>query len=121
VGEYRDYVPTRVSRGVVLARLGRRDDAHKDAKEALKRDATAPVHYQVAGIYALTSRTHPQDRDEALRLLESALQRGFVPREMDRDPDLDPIRDHPRFRALVRAARELRPAETSKATAPHLP
>ena len=87
------------------ARLGQREAAHADAIEALKKDSKPFNTYQVAGIYALTSRREPGDRKEALRLLGSALDRGFGLDLIDRDPDLDAIRDQPEFRRMVESAR----------------
>jgi len=100
-----DHVPTRAGRGVELARRGRRDAALRDAREALLRDTRAPNLYQVGCIYALTSKTHTEDRVEAFRLLWSALKTGFGLDLVDTDTDLDPVRGDPEFRRLVAAAR----------------
>jgi serine/threonine protein kinase/lipoprotein NlpI len=108
------YVPARAGRGVLLARLGRRDAAHADAREALQRDMQPFNVYQVAGIYALTSRGHPDDRQEALRLLASALRQGFGLELLDGDRDLDSVRELPEFRRVVEAARALRAGGISK-------
>jgi serine/threonine protein kinase/tetratricopeptide (TPR) repeat protein len=98
-------------RGVYHARLGRRETALSDARAALalgEQAATAQEQaftiYQVAGIYALTSRQQADDRREALRLLAIALRKDpswlrFLPG----DHDFDPIRDRPEFRELLRA------------------
>jgi hypothetical protein len=102
----------------LLARLGRREAAHVDARRALPRDATPFNVYQVAGIYALTSRQNADDRREALRLLESALSQGFGLDLLDRDRDLDAIRDQPEFRRLVEAARDRRTRAAPVATTP---
>jgi tetratricopeptide (TPR) repeat protein len=59
---YPDYVHARASRGVYRARLGQRDAAHRDAKESLLRSTLPVTFYQVAGIYALTTRQNPEDR-----------------------------------------------------------
>ena len=104
VGLHPDAVPPRAGRGVLLARLGRRAAAIEDARVALKLDGGASTLYQVAGIYALTSRTDPADAREALRLLAAAIGRDphwltVVPI----DPDLGPIRAKPEFRGLIRA------------------
>ena len=61
----------RAGRGVLHARLGRREAAHADARETLRTNSEPFTIYQVAGIYALTSRQEPADRREAFRLLES--------------------------------------------------
>ena len=103
------YVPARAGRGVLLARRGKRDEALRDAKDALLRDTRAPNQYQVACIYALTSvvgKGYPEDRTEAFRLLWSALKTGFGLDIIDIDTDLDPIRNDPEFSRVVKAARE---------------
>ena len=104
-----DYVPARAGRGVYHARLGRREAAHADARETLQRDKKPFTVYQVAGIYALTSRQHPEDRQEAIRLLGSALSQGVGLDLIDSDRDLDAIRDQAEFRKLVEAARAAKP------------
>ncbi len=115
---YPDDVPARAGRGVLNARLGRREAAHADARETLQRDAKPFTVYQLAGVYSLTSRKHPEDLPEAIRLLDSALTRGFGLDLLAKDPDLDPIRDKPDFRRLVEAARSRRPGGTPRATRP---
>ena len=102
-----DYVPARAGRGVLLARRGDRDAAIRDARESLLRDGRAPNLYQVAGIFALTSKANPDDRAEALRLLRAALKSGFGLAWVDGDADLDPIRDDPEFKRVVADARTL--------------
>src|SRR5207302_698991 len=77
VALYPDFVPARSGRGVLLARLGEREAALRDAREALRRDTKAATLYQAAGIYALTSQQQPDDRREAFRLLAAALRQGF--------------------------------------------
>ena len=105
---YPNDVPARAGRGVLLARLGRREAAHADARESLRRNSTPMTVYQVAGIYALTSRQVPDDRREAFRLLGSALSQGFGLDLIPKDRDLESIRDQPEFRTLVEAARSRR-------------
>ena len=90
------------------ARLGRRESAHADAREALPKDTNPYNVYQIAGIYALTSRQNPNDRGEAFRLLESALRQGFGLDLIDKDRDLDAIREQPEFRRIVDEARARR-------------
>ena len=105
---YPDDVPARAGRGVLLARLGRREAAHADARESLGRDPTPMIVYQVAGIYALTSRQVPDDRREAFRLLGSALSQGVGLDLIPTDRDLESIRDEPELRTLVEAAQSRR-------------
>lgn len=106
--EHPDKTAMRSSRGVLLARLGQRVEAHRDAEEALLRDRSADIQYQVAGIYALTSKTHPEDEKSAFSLLSAALSQGYGLDLLDSDPDLDPIRSRPEFNRLLEAARTLR-------------
>jgi eukaryotic-like serine/threonine-protein kinase len=108
LGFWSHYVPARARRGVSHGRLGHREAAHADAREALLRDGSPLNTYQVASIYALTSRQNPDDRYEALRLLSSALRRGFDSELLDRDHDLDAIRADPEFDRLIEATRAQR-------------
>jgi serine/threonine protein kinase/tetratricopeptide (TPR) repeat protein len=105
---YPGRVGARASRGVLQARLGRRDAALADAEEALRRDAGPANQYQVAGIFALTSRLHPEDRDRAFELLSAALRGGYGFDLLDIDPDLAPIRSRPEFGRLVAAAKAIK-------------
>ncbi len=103
-----NYILARAGRGVLHARLGRRDAALADAAETLARDTRPGTLYQVAGIYALTSRDQPDDRAQALRLLAAAIRQdpkwlAVVPK----DPDLDPIRNDAEFQRLMRSLAEI--------------
>jgi tetratricopeptide (TPR) repeat protein len=104
---YPDFVPARTARAVYLARLGQREKARADVREALHRDTSPSNLYQAAGVYALTAKDQPDDRREALRLLSAALRQGFGFDLLAIDRDLDPIRDDPEFAAIVAAARAL--------------
>jgi hypothetical protein len=56
------------------------------------------VQYNVACVYALLG-----DVERAIDCLEKSITRGWVQREwMEHDPDLEPVRSHPRFQALLR-------------------
>jgi len=105
---YPDYVPARAGRGVLLARAGKRAEAIQDAEEALLRDTKGPNLYQVACIYALTSRADASDRVRAIELLRKGLRSGFGLDLVDNDPDLDPIRKEPTFERIVFDAKKLR-------------
>lgn len=106
---YPDAASVFASRGVLQARLGRRRAAHADAEAALRRDGGPATLYQVAGIYALTSKLEPEDCRDALRLLSAALRTGYGAELLEDDRDLDPIRGHPEFRRLAEAGRVLAP------------
>jgi tetratricopeptide (TPR) repeat protein len=96
------------TRAVYYARLGRRNDAHRDAEQALQLNGDAATRYQVAGVYSLTSKENPDDRKEAFRLLAGALKKDYGFELLDIDPELAPIRDLPEFKNLVSAARALK-------------
>ncbi len=102
-----DFAPAHSSKGVLLAIKGDRAAAIREAKESLWRDTTPRNVYQVAGIYATTSRQNPDDRLEAFRLLSTALRGGFGFDYLPDDHELDAIRDLPEFRELLAAARAL--------------
>jgi eukaryotic-like serine/threonine-protein kinase len=105
---YPDFIQARAGRGVLLARLGQREAAHKDAVDCLARDNKPMTIYQLAGVYALTSKDYPDDRQQALRLLSASLQKGVGFDLLETDSDLDPIRNCPEFRRLAEAARAIR-------------
>jgi tetratricopeptide (TPR) repeat protein len=107
--DYPTYLPSLGGRGVLLARLGKRAEALADAAACEKLSRRAETLYQVAGIYALTSRAVADDRRQAYRLLADALsERGYGLDLIDRDGDLDPIREQEEFNRVVAAAKLLR-------------
>jgi tetratricopeptide (TPR) repeat protein len=110
VERYPGYVSARAGRGVLLARLGNRAAALKDAEEALRQNTSGLNLYQVACIYALTSRQEKDDRLEAIRLLSRALKANFGTDLIEVDPDLAPLHPHPEFARVVELARSLRKA-----------
>ncbi len=105
---YPHQTAVRAGRAVLLARHGDRAAAHADAERCLADGPTDFARYQLAGVYAQTSRTHPADAATCYRLLADALHRGvgfdFVD-DAKLDPDLDPVRGRPEFRLIVDAAR----------------
>jgi serine/threonine protein kinase/Tfp pilus assembly protein PilF len=101
--------PARAARGVLLARVGRREAAHTDAQRVLAQPKPLPaLVFQTAGIYALTSRTERADAATALRLLRQALRDNpaLLPLA-ERDPDLAPLRERADFQELLRSLRAL--------------
>jgi serine/threonine protein kinase/tetratricopeptide (TPR) repeat protein len=99
-----DSVEALGGRGVLLARLGRRDAALRDARAVLRLDDRALTVYQAACVYALTSKQEPADQAEALRLLAEAVRKdGSWLAVARQDRDLDPIRGQPGFRNLLQA------------------
>ncbi len=118
VALYPDYVPARGGRGVVRARLGRREAALEDARACLARDGSPRTRYQVACIYALTSRQEPADRRNALELLATALRQGYGANLLATDTDLDPLRELPEFQRLAAAAALLQAAAPPRRPSP---
>jgi len=112
VGFYPDSVLARCGRGVLLARVGKRAQAHQDAEEGLLLDTSPATLYQVACVYALTSQQHEEDRTKALQLLSSSLRKGYGLDLIDSDKDLDPLRELPEFQRVVGAARSLQTGST---------
>jgi serine/threonine protein kinase/Tfp pilus assembly protein PilF len=104
LSQHPESVPALAGRGVLLGRLGRRDEALRDANACLALDASADTLYRVACVYALTSKATPDDRKEALDLLARAVRQDPSWRKMiPTDPDLGPLRGLPEFRRLVEA------------------
>jgi serine/threonine protein kinase/Tfp pilus assembly protein PilF len=120
VALYPGFVYARIGRGVLLARMGKRDEAHADARDSLALDNSPSTYYQASNIYALTSRQNPDDKFQAFPLLSIALRGGFGLDLIDTDTDLDPIRTHPDFLRLRNAARDLK-AATQRAADPAHP
>ena len=95
-------------RGVLHARLNDRKAALSDARQALRLTQGPAIKYQVAGIYAMTSLNHPEDRREAFAMLDASLRAGFGFEYLEKDRELDPIRNDPEFKKTVDAARAYR-------------
>ena len=113
---YPHQTAVRAGRAVLLARRGDRAAAHADAGRCLADGPTDFERYQLAGVYAQTSRTRPDDAATCFRLLADALHRGvgfeFVD-DAKLDPDLDPVRGRPEFKLIVDAAKLVRTAPKS--------
>jgi tetratricopeptide (TPR) repeat protein len=102
---YPEDVAARVGRGVLLARSGRREAAHRDAEEARRRDGSGDTVYRIACIYALTSKSAPGDRRHALGALRKAIDQDRHWAEVARtDPDLDALRSGSEFGGLIQAS-----------------
>lgn len=105
-------------RGVLKARNGDFSGARADAVRSLDAvsvagRANAPdlddrpdILYQVAGIYALTSKNKPTDLDRCLFLLSRAIQHGYGWNLVDNDPELTAVRFLPEVKRLVAEAKK---------------
>jgi TolB-like protein/Flp pilus assembly protein TadD len=81
-----------------LMALGETEKGLEWAALALVMDPNEPmVLYNVACIYSVAGKT-----EDALDCLERAAETGLSQREWyENDSDLDPLREHPRFKALM--------------------
>jgi TolB-like protein len=89
---------------VQAARLGMRDKTRELAERALKaRPDAFSTYYNVACAYSVLG-----DIDDALEMLDRAVQQGRGNLEwIEKDPDFDPLRPDPRFKAIVNRLRTL--------------
>ncbi|HSG46267.1 MAG TPA: tetratricopeptide repeat protein [Longimicrobiales bacterium] len=85
-------------RAVSLCRIGRVEEGLQWAQRALELDPEDPgVRYNAACLYALAGHT-----DDAIVRLREAVSVGFGNRNwLERDPDLDNLRDDPRFQEIM--------------------
>lgn len=96
---YPDYVDALRVQGNNLTLKGRyADGLHLDKRLVQLRPSDPLVHYNLACSFALLKR-----KDLALKTLRRAIELGYRDfRYMREDPDLDSIRQDPRFRQLLR-------------------
>lgn len=85
-------------RAVALYRTGRREEGLEWGLRAVEIDPEdAGVRYNLACLYAVAGEV-----ERSLDMLEAAVRVGFGNRPwLERDPDLNAVRDHPRFAALL--------------------
>ena len=92
-------------RGLSLAFLGRREDAIREAERAVELVPIEKDAYFGPYLQFLLARVHMMvgSKDKAVELLEPLVE---LPNNLSRawlrvDPTFDPLRNHPRFQALV--------------------
>jgi tetratricopeptide (TPR) repeat protein len=100
---YPDLLAARATRGVLLARMGRVQEAVADAKVCEKAATLTPfMAYQLGSLYAMLSGQDTSYKNEALRLLATSLELGLNRTDLFRtDADLNPIRKDAQFRKLA--------------------
>jgi serine/threonine protein kinase len=111
---YPDFVKARIGRGVLLARQGKRLEAHADAVESLARDRSGETLYMAANIYALTVKQEPADARRSHALLAAALLNGFGFDDVDGDADMEMVRAQPWYKQVVETGRAIRKDVSSR-------
>jgi serine/threonine protein kinase/tetratricopeptide (TPR) repeat protein len=105
---YPNHKVFRVGRSIILARMGRREEAHREAERVQPTAKESLLTFQLSCVYALTSRTHPDDRIKAFTLLRQAVRDGFHDTAiLQADRNLAPIREFPDFKAILVSIRYL--------------
>ncbi|MCS7016321.1 MAG: tetratricopeptide repeat protein [Gemmatales bacterium] len=96
---YPDYVDVLRHVGQLLTQVGLYPEALEvDLRLVRLRPQDAVAHYNLACTYARLYKT-----DSAIRALKRAVELGYRDyRYIKQDRDLDPIRDDPRYRELMR-------------------
>jgi adenylate cyclase len=84
--------------GIILVKMGQVEESLSLAKKAIELNPkSGSIWYNTACIYVEIGRV-----DESLDYLERAVELGARnKRYYENDSDLDPLRDHPRFKALM--------------------
>ncbi|MCA9179029.1 MAG: tetratricopeptide repeat protein, partial [Planctomycetales bacterium] len=96
------------NRGVLLARLGRREAAIADAEAAARAGDDPDVSYRIACIHALLVDDEHTETTRAIQWLARSLRdRSSLFRIALSDPDLAKIRQRPETRRLLEAAQVL--------------
>lgn len=85
-------------KAIALASAGEKEKAFRWMERALSIDSDDPmILYGAACVYALTG-----SEEESIEYLEKALSTGCFHRDwVEQDSDLDSLRKHPRFKALL--------------------
>ena len=102
---------------VALAALGEAERAKEWMNRALLID---PDNMNARYNFACTLATYLKDPDAALELLGPVFETvatGFL-NHAKADPDLDPLRDDPRFKAMIAAAEARLAAASGEGSAP---
>ena len=98
----------RLGRAVLLARIGKRDAAIADAEKGLLQADNPKQTYQAACVFALTSKTKPEDADRAVEFLRQAYRDGYHELHVyATDPDLNPIRHRDDVKRILEAVSSL--------------
>ena len=92
----------RAGRGLLNARFKKWDSARADAKEALSRDASPQIVYQVAATYARLAEHDATYRVRALDLVTIAVKSGIGRDFLSQDSEFAELRESREFQRLVK-------------------
>jgi tetratricopeptide (TPR) repeat protein len=102
------FAPSRAGLAVLYARLGKRDDAHREIQKALALSGDSETLYQAACVYGLSAEKNPDDRAKALDYFRRCFREGFRRFDIvEADRDLKPLLESDDFQAVLDAARKL--------------
>lgn len=103
------FTDARRFRGVLLARVGRFDEAMREVNWCLDREPTAAITLYAAGCVAALARAQASTPDarrstetQAVAFLDRALAAGYGRQQVETDRDLHSIRDCSGYRALLK-------------------
>ncbi len=109
-----DRTEDRMARAVLLARLGRMDEAQKEGQAALERDGSPKMQFQMACVYALSPES--QRQAEAIAPLAKAIAAEAIWLDVAlRDRDLQALHGREDFRRLLAAAKQVQRAANGEA------
>ena len=99
-----DFQKALAGRAVLQARAGKVEDVRRDMQRltTLPMPPTTESLYQMACASALCSANDTQLKDQALRYLAEAVERGYGGQLLLTDPDLDLLRTHPEFDVILK-------------------
>jgi eukaryotic-like serine/threonine-protein kinase len=95
-------------KAVVLARLGKMEEAVAIARQSLRVSHQPETCYRASCVLALASTKNPALQSESLRLLSSALARGWGHKALETDGDLDSLRGTMEFKTIAAFSRLMR-------------
>jgi len=105
-----NFLPARRGRADVLAHRGDLAKALEDINWCIKADQGGQTLYGAACVYATLARqtqdavTASQLQGRAISLLQEAFRRGYGQDRAAQDEDLEPLRNHLRFRTLLKSS-----------------
>jgi tetratricopeptide (TPR) repeat protein len=88
-------------RALLLARTGKIDEAIAETRKLMKTNVAPEIQYRAACIYAIATTKKPELKGDCMRLLSTAITRGYGSDLIKSDHDLDAVRDQPEFKHLT--------------------